>query len=288
MTNPFQIVFVASNFIGEEGDLAILDDIEVSFDRDPNECPLDPGEEGAALKTVETSSSASQIVSLGSNAAGASESEVVLELLLIILQAPANNIDTAAFSGASGTGASASAINGGSESSSSRRTEVTETEETVEETSGGARAHGKKTSEISTTSKTSCLSAKCTFEEGLFCFFCAIHSGTTCSYKDAYHTESIKGITTKFQVVTGQFKNKVTGVKESSGNLTRNVHVLQKVPSTPQPSCIPGKWRVSRSPREAWKETVDSASSTTKAPTVCCSKLVATRWTPVPSPPTAS
>lgn len=33
-----QIVFVASNFVGENGDMAILDDIELSYDRNGEEC----------------------------------------------------------------------------------------------------------------------------------------------------------------------------------------------------------------------------------------------------------
>lgn len=37
-TFSFKIVFVASNFIGDQGDVAILDDIEVSYDRNGSEC----------------------------------------------------------------------------------------------------------------------------------------------------------------------------------------------------------------------------------------------------------
>lgn len=44
-------------------------------------------------------------------------------------------------------------------------------------------------------------------------------SGTTCAYTDTYETESVRGLTTRFQVVKGQFMNRVTGVKESTGLL---------------------------------------------------------------------
>uniref|UniRef100_A0A1I7XM99 MAM domain-containing protein n=1 Tax=Heterorhabditis bacteriophora TaxID=37862 RepID=A0A1I7XM99_HETBA len=37
-TSLVDVVFVASNFIGEKGDMAILDDIEVSYDRNGPEC----------------------------------------------------------------------------------------------------------------------------------------------------------------------------------------------------------------------------------------------------------
>ncbi|KAH7698638.1 CBN-MLT-9 protein, partial [Aphelenchoides avenae] len=50
-----------------------------------------------------------------------------------------------------------------------------------------------------------CQKSKCTFE-----------AGTTCAYTDTYETESVRGLTTRFQVVKGQFMNRVTGVKEST------------------------------------------------------------------------
>lgn len=37
----FKIVFVASNFVGENGDIAILDDIEISYESDGDECGVD-------------------------------------------------------------------------------------------------------------------------------------------------------------------------------------------------------------------------------------------------------
>ena len=41
--------------------------------------------------------------------------------------------------------------------------------------------------------------------------------GTACQYKDVYQTQSLRGLTTRFQVVSGQFMNRVTGVKEGTG-----------------------------------------------------------------------
>ena len=34
----FKIVFVASNFVGEHGDIAVLDNIEILYESDPKEC----------------------------------------------------------------------------------------------------------------------------------------------------------------------------------------------------------------------------------------------------------
>ena len=45
---------------------------------------------------------------------------------------------------------------------------------------------------------------------------CSFEDGTACSYNDAYQTQSIRGLTTRFQVVNGQFMNKVTGVHEGT------------------------------------------------------------------------
>ncbi|KAK6058451.1 hypothetical protein COOONC_03977, partial [Cooperia oncophora] len=136
-TSLVDIVFVASNFIGENGDMAILNDIEVSYDRNGPECE-------------ET----------GGSSAFGSQKQVVRE----------------------------------------------EIEETVikstKTSSGQNHAKGTKTQKFS---ETICSATKCDFE-----------NGNTCHYKDAYQSQSIRGLTTKFQVVKGQFMNRVTGVKESS------------------------------------------------------------------------
>lgn len=47
----FQIVFVASNFVSERGDMAILDDIEVIYESDGDDCGIEQ-EEGKA-QTIE-------------------------------------------------------------------------------------------------------------------------------------------------------------------------------------------------------------------------------------------
>lgn len=39
--SSLQVVFVASNFIGENGDMAIIDDIEVMYDASGPECQND-------------------------------------------------------------------------------------------------------------------------------------------------------------------------------------------------------------------------------------------------------
>lgn len=45
---------------------------------------------------------------------------------------------------------------------------------------------------------------------------CGFEKGNTCYYSDVYTTQSIRGLTTRFTTVSGQYMNRVTGVKESA------------------------------------------------------------------------
>lgn len=78
-------------------------------------------------------------------------------------------------------------------------------------------AKGAKTAEFS---EVVCNATKCDFENGKFLSSTFLNnfklSENTCGYKDAHTTQSIRGLTTKFNVVTGQFMNRVTGIKEST------------------------------------------------------------------------
>lgn len=50
-------------------------------------------------------------------------------------------------------------------------------------------------------------------------------SGTSCAYSDTIlESESaVRGLTTRFEVVKGQFMNRVTGVKEGTGEQQKNL-----------------------------------------------------------------
>lgn len=54
----FQIVFVASNFVSEHGDMAILDDIQIIYESDGDECGAE--QEEAKPKSVEKTSEATE------------------------------------------------------------------------------------------------------------------------------------------------------------------------------------------------------------------------------------
>uniref|UniRef100_A0A914W839 MAM domain-containing protein n=1 Tax=Plectus sambesii TaxID=2011161 RepID=A0A914W839_9BILA len=137
------IVFVASNFVSEDGDVAIIDDIEVTYSNDGEECAD----------------------SLSSSTVGAVETAEPVE--------PEEPTSTPAVAAAAPISA-----------------------EPVRQPQPPSGSVGTD----------DCHKTKCDFE-----------NGNTCNYKDAHQSESIRGVTSGFQVVKGQFMNRVTGVREGAG-----------------------------------------------------------------------
>ncbi|PIO77551.1 hypothetical protein TELCIR_00313 [Teladorsagia circumcincta] len=186
-TSLVDIVFVASNFIGENGDMAILNDIEVSYDRNGPECEETEDEQqlqGSMSQLERQNAKKPNEFSgeLAENRKSAIHGEKTL----------------------SGDGVEEGAIEEVSFYSeiTANCREKALLLSYMQESSGQNHAKGTKTQKFS---ETICSATKCDFE-----------SGNTCHYKDAYQSQSIRGLTTKFQVVNGQFMNRVTGVKESS------------------------------------------------------------------------
>ncbi|CAJ0574987.1 unnamed protein product, partial [Mesorhabditis spiculigera] len=176
------IIFVASNFVGENGDMAILDDIEVSYDSNGPECAREEenGAEAAQRLTVETNS-AGKSATLTDKEFSEAEKDLAGRKRTI-----------------------EDRLNMKVESTEVEGEEIHGDDHVVEST---RKAHGEQTvvaAESEAFSKDICENTKCDFEDG-----------TTCHYKDAHQTQSIRGLTTKFQVVSGQFMNRVTGVRES-------------------------------------------------------------------------
>ncbi|CAJ0938053.1 unnamed protein product, partial [Mesorhabditis belari] len=179
------IIFVASNFVGENGDIAILDDIEISYDSDGLECQKEEnGAEAAQRLTVETNSggkiariSEKSLTQAEKDLAG--RKEKIQKRLNMKIEEEVEN----------------------------ERVEEHEEHPDDRVVESVRKALGEQTvlaSGSEAFSKDICENTKCDFEDG-----------TTCHYKDAHQTQSIRGLTTKFQVVSGQFMNRVTGVKES-------------------------------------------------------------------------
>ncbi|CAP27508.1 Protein CBR-MLT-9 [Caenorhabditis briggsae] len=223
-TSLVDIVFVASNFIGDQGDVAILDDIEVSYDRNGAECQNE-FEEGAEEEDKQDSENAIKAEEI--EAAAKNKRRELFEKTQ-----PEGKIVSAterfgskgfrggekAFRGGAGAGAGAGAgsaagskfggsFEGGENGNAAVGTSHTEetvfaSVKTAKLPSGHVVAKGAKTAEFS---EAVCNATKCDFE-----------GENTCGYKDAHTTQSIRGLTTKFNVVTGQFMNRVTGIKEST------------------------------------------------------------------------
>ncbi|KJH40864.1 hypothetical protein DICVIV_13175 [Dictyocaulus viviparus] len=235
-TSLVDIVFVASNFIGEHGDLAILSDIEVSYDRNGPECqePTDEQVQSNAVQTRPDARSSKIIEESTNNRKSAIHGEKTLRGDGTVDSA----VEERKYEGdykrhgdiekhvkeARGRppteGSSAKSalerfgeegFKGGNAAFKSQKSVVNAktagpyVEETVikstKTSSGQNVAKGTKTQSFS---ESICSATKCDFE-----------SGNTCHYKDAYQSQSIRGMTTKFEVVSGQFMNRVTGVKES-------------------------------------------------------------------------
>ncbi|GMT07419.1 hypothetical protein PENTCL1PPCAC_29593 [Pristionchus entomophagus] len=250
------IVFVASNFVGENGDMAILDDIELSYDRNGEECIQQQNElnekiteadqnsalnsieeteektQGAHRLTLETNNGKSETASVDAselkdrfeNLKGDihSGSEVV-----DVVPETKPKIEQVFGDGHEFKGQQVEPARGGQQfaraSARGVSHEIGDFEEVAPQPS--ARAHAKAifkegVKEPSTgklkvpsieeeeesvplkSAKPACPATSCTFEEG-----------NTCNYQDAHQTQSIRGLTSRFQVVTGQFMNKITGVK---------------------------------------------------------------------------
>ncbi|WKY15065.1 hypothetical protein Q1695_000517 [Nippostrongylus brasiliensis] len=250
-TSLVDIVFVASNFIGENGDMAILNDIEVSYNRNGPECdgPTDEQLQSNVIPQTETKSNEFQGGEIaesrkaihgektlsGDGVDETSVQESKFESALGMVEKSHSSIgmgekfhssiDMAekipsakelrqmlTSEGSSAKPASErfgdGGFRGGHAAFGANRPEPTKEEieesviQSVKTLSGQNLAKGTKTQKFS---ESICSTTKCDFEDG-----------NTCFYKDAYQSQSIRGLTTRFQVVNGQFMNRVTGVKESS------------------------------------------------------------------------
>ncbi|KHJ96907.1 hypothetical protein OESDEN_03123 [Oesophagostomum dentatum] len=258
-TSLVDIVFVASNFIGENGDVAILNDIEVSYDRNGPECeepndeqlqnavsqpqsprppqPPQPPQPPHPPKPTQThrhevsnqhaGSSLKSAAHGEKTLSGEGEDSAVQESELEEQVKMAEEIEkrakevrakVTAVENSNAKPASErfgqNGFQGGQAAFGSHKKELStellghEIEETVIQSTKTSKATGQTIAKGTKTQKFSesiCSATKCDFE-----------SGNTCHYKDAYQSQSIRGLTTKFQVVSGQFMNRVTGVKESS------------------------------------------------------------------------
>ncbi|KAK6765776.1 hypothetical protein RB195_025596 [Necator americanus] len=247
-TSLVDIVFVASNFIGENGDVAILNDIEVSYDRNGPECeetndeqlqntvsqpqPLPPPRPTETQHrefhtqppppppppSRKSAIHGGKILTGEDSEDSAIEEQIKMaeeiekrakEVRAKVVAAEVSNAKPAAERfGQGGFQGGHSAFGGGQKESISTENLAHEIEETVIQSTKTNKNVGQNLAKGTKTQKFSegiCSSTKCDFE-----------SGNTCHYKDAYQSQSIRGLTTKFQVVSGQFMNRVTGVKESS------------------------------------------------------------------------
>uniref|UniRef100_A0A0N4ZHY1 MAM domain-containing protein n=1 Tax=Parastrongyloides trichosuri TaxID=131310 RepID=A0A0N4ZHY1_PARTI len=172
------IVFVASNFVGENNDVAVIDQIEVIYESNQNECDSN-GKDSYNKKINEykqkkiNKNEKLEEEKVNSHFKSEPSPKYNPENSVIT-----EEVDLSRFENSKSNGASFV---------------VTEPKMTNEEKYGVDSL------------TTFCQRTKCGFE------------GTnTCSYTDVYTTQSIRGLTTRFATVSGQFMNRITGVKESA------------------------------------------------------------------------
>ncbi|VDO25164.1 unnamed protein product [Onchocerca flexuosa] len=190
------IVFVASNFVSERGDMVILDDIEVLYETEGDDCGFEQeerkeqtDEKGATLSVKETDENSNTALRSAIN----STSQQTLGEAKSF-----NEIKTAETTSLAASAAESLSSELQSGSAFSPSPEIAPEVPSSE----GSQAFASK---ITTSSSVICNTIKCSFE-----------NRNICNYKEAHQTESIRGMTTSFQVVTGQYMNKVTGVKEGT------------------------------------------------------------------------
>ncbi|CAD5221690.1 unnamed protein product [Bursaphelenchus xylophilus] len=193
------IVFVASNFVDREGSLAILDDIEIDYESDPSECPLPPQQSSQSSESTQSRQSSSRNgfqadrrSSQGFvNVDGSSDAELSAigaasgSSAVSVSRGSVTNIDTATGDQISINSVRTSSLSNGNTAAKALGTPL--------QTDGPVIFDGE-----------SCRKTKCNFEDG-----------TICSYVDKHSSESLNGLSTKFQVVKGQFMNRVTGIKDN-------------------------------------------------------------------------
>ncbi|CAG9530570.1 unnamed protein product [Cercopithifilaria johnstoni] len=192
------IVFVASNFVSERGDIAILDDVEVIYESDGDDCGNEQEERKGQIDekaaTAKEPSAASNIDA--SHFAVNSTSQITL-----IEEKSFNEIkatETMPLAAPAAESRSSGPQSGSSGSALLSSPEIA----MVPTSSDKSQAFVSK---ITTSLSGICNAIKCSFE-----------NRNMCNYKEAHQTVSIRGVTTSFQVVTGQYMNKVTGVKEGT------------------------------------------------------------------------
>ncbi|KAI6241713.1 hypothetical protein M3Y99_00333600 [Aphelenchoides fujianensis] len=206
------VVFVASDFVDPSGgSIAVLDDIEVYYERDPRECEQRiqapaPTEEANARQTASVrSTGAAAAVDASSGAehavgSGASGSQ-----------------GAAAGGGGFGGSRSESTFESSANSNSNSNSESSSFRSTHQSIEKMNVAHASKTETRShlETSKMTEFSSEHSKFEACKTIKCNFEDGRTCAYEDMHVQDEIRGQTTQFQVTKGQFMNRITGIKES-------------------------------------------------------------------------
>ncbi|KAI6187746.1 hypothetical protein M3Y98_00278100 [Aphelenchoides besseyi] len=195
------VVFVASDFVDQNGgSITVLDDIEIYYETDPQECEQRvqapaPSETSAGAASTGTSGAVRSASNANTNINTNTDSNA--------------NINSHATAHAS----SIAHVNTNSNAESSASSFKSESIETM--TSSRAQASKTETNTNVESSKIEFMSSRQWTQQTCKSIKCTFEDGRTCAYEDIQVQDSIRGLTTRFQVVKGQFMNRITGIKES-------------------------------------------------------------------------
>ncbi|KAI3414093.1 hypothetical protein GPALN_011560 [Globodera pallida] len=194
------IIFVASNFIGERGDVVLLDDIQILYDSNPPDC-------GAPSTTTTTTTTFVPITMMPkkkqkTEKKSKSSDKTIMEVDSHGLEVDEDTEDD------DGPDKVRRAelipqVDGGQNAAQSAAAKGVE----------GLKASSTTTfttlltpRDLSITPEKACPDVQCSFEDG-----------TICRYSNSFDTgSSAHGLNTRFEVVKGQFMNRVTGVKQGT------------------------------------------------------------------------
>ncbi|VDM11247.1 unnamed protein product [Wuchereria bancrofti] len=184
--------------------MAILDDIEIIYESDGDDCGIEQEERKAQIDEKAATASANEPGV--ANSIDASHSSVNSSSPMTFgrkkSSAEIKTTETKSLA-ASATGSLHSVVSSSESQSGFSGSALSSSPDIVPVPASSSKRN--QASKITTSSSAICNAIKCSFE-----------NRNICNYKEAHQTESIRGVTTSFQVVTGQYMNKVTGVKEGT------------------------------------------------------------------------
>ncbi|KAL3094784.1 hypothetical protein niasHS_006079 [Heterodera schachtii] len=194
------IIIVASNFINERGDIALLDDIQILYESDPPDC-------GAATTTTTTTTEFVPMTIMPKKKNKAGTKTKHLSKTIMEVDSHGQEVDE--------NGTTDDDVEDGPDKV--RRAEI------IPQVDGGRNAAQSSPSASLPAPRGPPISASKACPE----VQCSFEDGTLCHYSNSFDTGSpAHGLNARFEVVKGQYMNRVTGVKQGTAEGTNYAAVF--------------------------------------------------------------